>query len=123
MADKYNGLVHDRSWRAAYSADEAAELLLADVSAGTLPRDETRAILEATGQQTKKAVSVYPDGLTKREAEVLTLLARGMATKEIAGKLFIADKTADNHIQNIYKKIGKTSRAAAAVYALEHGLL
>ncbi len=49
-------------------------------------------------------------------------LAQGLLTKQIAAKLGIAHKTADIHIQNLYKKIGATSRTAAAMYAVEHGI-
>jgi len=63
-----------------------------------------------------------PRGLTEREAEVIGLLARGAQTKQIAGALGISVKTADRHIQNAYAKIGVSTRAAAAVFAMEHGL-
>ena len=61
--------------------------------------------------------------LTPREIEVLRLIAGGHTAKEAARKLEIAPKTADNHIQNLYSKIGVTTRAAAALYALERGLV
>ena len=63
-----------------------------------------------------------PAGLTEREAEVLGLLARGLQTKEVARALGISAKTADHHIQNAYAKIGVSTRAAAALFAMEHGL-
>ncbi len=62
-------------------------------------------------------------GLTPREIEVLRLIAAGHTAKEAARTLEIAPKTADNHIQNLYSKIGVTTRAAAALYALERGLV
>jgi DNA-binding CsgD family transcriptional regulator len=52
-------------------------------------------------------------GLTAREAEVLVLLARGLSNKQIAERLVITPKTAGNHVEHIYAKIGATSRAAA----------
>jgi DNA-binding CsgD family transcriptional regulator len=60
--------------------------------------------------------------LTRRELEVLRLIARGLATKDIAQALGISPKTADNHIQGVYAKIGVSTRAAAVLYAVEHGL-
>jgi DNA-binding NarL/FixJ family response regulator len=60
--------------------------------------------------------------LTEREAEVIGLLARGLQTKQVARGLGISAKTADRHIQNAYGKIGVSTRAAAAVFAMEHGL-
>lgn len=62
-------------------------------------------------------------GLTPREIEVLRLIAAGHTAKEAARRLEIAPKTADNHIQSLYSKIGVTTRAAAALYALERGLI
>ena len=61
--------------------------------------------------------------MTPREIEVLRLVARGLTLKEAAEELGISPKTADNHIQNIYSKIGVTTRAGAALFAVENGLL
>ncbi|MBN4069394.1 MAG: DNA-binding response regulator [Alkaliphilus sp.] len=55
--------------------------------------------------------------LTKREYEVLTLIAEGISNKEIAGKLFISEKTVKNHVSSIFKKIGVSDRTQAAIYA------
>jgi DNA-binding NarL/FixJ family response regulator len=62
-------------------------------------------------------------GLTPREVEILRLLARGLLNKEIARRLGITPKTVGNHIEHIYAKIGVSSRAAAGLFATEHGLL
>ena len=64
-----------------------------------------------------------PAGLTEREVEVLGLIARGLQTKQVARALGISIKTADRRIQNAYGKIGVSTRAAAAVFAIEHGLI
>jgi DNA-binding NarL/FixJ family response regulator len=61
--------------------------------------------------------------LTSREVEVLNLAARGLTTKEIAERLFISPKTADHHIQHTYTKIGVSTRAAAALWAMQHDLV
>jgi len=63
-----------------------------------------------------------PAGLSPREAEVLGLLARGLANKEIGARLFISVATVERHVANIYAKIGTRGRAAATAYALKHGL-
>jgi predicted ATPase/DNA-binding CsgD family transcriptional regulator len=60
-----------------------------------------------------------PGGLTAREAQVLGLIAEGATTRQISERLFISAKTADNHIQHIYIKLGVTNRAAATRWALE----
>ncbi len=64
-----------------------------------------------------------PAGLTHREAEVIGMLARGLQTKQVARGLGISVKTADRHIQNAYRKIGVSTRAAATLFAMEHGLV
>jgi DNA-binding CsgD family transcriptional regulator len=54
---------------------------------------------------------------------VLRLIARGASYKEVAVRLFISPKTAEHHVGHIYSKIGVSSRAAAALFAMEHNLL
>jgi DNA-binding NarL/FixJ family response regulator len=61
--------------------------------------------------------------LTSREVDVLRLLARGMSSKQIAERLVISPKTARNHIEHIYAKIGASSRATASLFAMQQGLL
>jgi DNA-binding NarL/FixJ family response regulator len=82
-----------------------------------------RAVLEAAGHRSRVSERVYPAGLTRREVEVLALLARGSQTKVIAARLAISAKTADHHIQSVYEKTGARGRAAAALYAVQQGLL
>jgi DNA-binding NarL/FixJ family response regulator len=53
---------------------------------------------------------------------VVALLARGLQTKQIAYALGISPKTADRHVQNAYTKIRVSTRAAAALFAMQHGL-
>jgi HD-GYP domain-containing protein (c-di-GMP phosphodiesterase class II)/DNA-binding CsgD family transcriptional regulator len=64
-----------------------------------------------------------PAGLSERECEVLGLLARGLATKQVARRLGISPKTCDHHIQRLYGKAGVSTRAGATLFALEHGLV
>ncbi len=64
-----------------------------------------------------------PDGLSKREAEILGLVARGLSNREIGGALFISEHTAANHIRSILQKTGCTNRTEAASYAHRHGLV
>jgi DNA-binding NarL/FixJ family response regulator len=64
-----------------------------------------------------------PAGLTQREVEVLRLLARGLSNKEIAELLVISPKTVANHVEHIYGKIEASTRAAAGLFAMRHGLL
>ncbi len=62
------------------------------------------------------------DKLTRREYEVITLIAEGLNNKEIAEKLFISEKTVKNHVSNIFKKINVSDRTQAAIYAFKHNI-
>jgi DNA-binding NarL/FixJ family response regulator len=62
-------------------------------------------------------------GLSRRELQVLRLLASGESNKEIATTLVLSERTVHRHVSNIYAKLGVSSRAAATAYAYEHGLL
>ncbi len=120
-ADAYHAKTEPRPHRAALSPPEAAELLGDEARDGRLDPDSVSAVLEAAGQQT--AAVGRPAGLTEREAQVVGLLARGRQTKQIGRDLGISTKTADHHIQNAYRKMGVSTRAAAALFAMEHGLV
>lgn len=62
-------------------------------------------------------------GLTAREIEVLRLVARGLSTKQVAQALGISRKTAANHTERVYAKIGVTNRALASLFAVRHGFV
>jgi DNA-binding NarL/FixJ family response regulator len=68
------------------------------------------------------AGGTLPDGLTAREAEVLTLLASGLSNAEIAGRLFLSNATVKTHINRIFAKTGARDRAQAVRYAYRHGM-
>ncbi len=61
--------------------------------------------------------------LTKRELQVLRLIARGLSNKEIAQQLIVSEHTVHRHVANIFTKLNLPSRAAAATYAAQHYLL
>jgi non-specific serine/threonine protein kinase len=63
-----------------------------------------------------------PDLLSHREREVVALLARGYTNRQIAQELIISARTADGHVAHIFAKLGLSTRAQAAVWAVEHGL-
>jgi HD-GYP domain-containing protein (c-di-GMP phosphodiesterase class II) len=112
-----------RPHRQASSDAAAAAKLRAAARDGGLCPHAAEAVLACAGQPARRGAPERLAGLTPREIEVLRLIASGDTTKEVAGKLDIATKTADNHIQSLYSKIGVTTRAGAALYALERGLV
>lgn len=61
------------------------------------------------------------NGLTAREQEVLELIADGLSNRDIAGKMFISEKTVKTHVSNILSKLHLEDRTQAAIYALKHG--
>ncbi len=75
---------------------------------------------EAGGQA--KPPATLPDDLTPREAEVLSLIARGLSNREIAAELFVSEATVKTHINHVFSKIDARDRAQAVHYAYTHGL-
>lgn len=122
-ADVYEALTHERPHRAACSEEEAARLLRNETKAGKFEGEAVEAVLAVAGHPTVPVLRAWPAQLSDREVEVLRLLARGSSTRAIAATLVISPKTADHHIQHIYNKIGVSTRASAALFAMEHNLL
>jgi len=123
----YVGLTTERADRPAFTdADAATELRRLDAE-GVLEPRATRAVLVAAGHGEPAAGTrrrpENPGGLSHREVDVLRLAARGLTIREIGDRLVIAPKTADRHIQNIYNKIGVSTRAAAALWAMQHDVV
>jgi HD-GYP domain-containing protein (c-di-GMP phosphodiesterase class II) len=118
--DAYHAMTEPRPHRDALPADRAADLLGEEARAGRLDGDSVTAVLEAAGHRPLHIAR--PAGLTDREAQVIGLVARSLQTKQIARALGISAKTADRHIQNAYAKIGISTRAAATLFAMQHGL-
>jgi HD-GYP domain-containing protein (c-di-GMP phosphodiesterase class II) len=123
VADAYEALTQDRAHRPARSPEAAAEAVTADIGRGRLDPEVARAVVEAAGQRAPRTRTAWPAGLSDREVEVLRLVARGRSNRAIAQELVISPRTAEHHVQHIYGKIGASTRAAAAMFAMEHGLL
>jgi DNA-binding NarL/FixJ family response regulator len=114
-------MTEPRPYREALSPQRAAEVLGDEARAGKLDPDMVGAVLETAGHHVPRAAR--PAGLTEREVQVVCLLARGLQTKQVARRLGISPKTADRHVQNAYAKMGVSTRAAAALFAMQQGLL
>jgi DNA-binding NarL/FixJ family response regulator len=72
---------------------------------------------------TRRASPDAPSGLTPRELQVLRLVAAGKSNKAIAAELVLSEHTVARHLQNIFAKLGVSSRTAAGAFAFEHDLL
>lgn len=134
LAEALAGFTHlDARYEAA-----RAQILLAlayrevgDLATGELELAAARATLEEIGAD-PDVVRVYelrgtsatagPGGLTQRELEVLRLVAEGKTNDEIASALVVSKHTVRRHVQNIFAKLGVTSRSAATAYACRHDL-
>jgi HD-GYP domain-containing protein (c-di-GMP phosphodiesterase class II) len=120
-ADVLHASVERRPHRPPHSPQEAVRVLAAEVEAHHLDPDAAAAVIEAAGQRPPRLAR--PADLSEREAQVLRMVAAGMQTKQVARSLGISVKTADRHVQNVYGKIGVSTRPAATLFAMEHGLL
>lgn len=130
-----------RTWqelRAPYQSAQVRVLIglacrrLADHETARLHLDAARSTFVQLGAVTelrrldRLLVQAAPEAaglLTRRELEVLGEIASGSTNREIAGKLFISEKTVARHVSNILTKLGLASRSAATAYAYEHELV
>jgi DNA-binding CsgD family transcriptional regulator len=126
-AEIYVGMTRERADRPAFSAEDAATELRRLASGGVLEPRAIRAILVAAGHGEPTAPvrrrPQNPGGLSRREVNVLQLAAKGLTTRQIAERLYISAKTADHHIQHVYVKIGVSTRAAAALWAMQNAVV
>jgi HD-GYP domain-containing protein (c-di-GMP phosphodiesterase class II) len=121
-ADVFHALTEARAHRPAKTIDEASAVLSSLAREGRLCPDAVSAVLAGPGHASARKV-VRPSRLTDREVDVLRLVARGLTNKEIAARLGISAKTAGNHLQHVFEKIGVTTRAGATMFAMSAGLL
>ena len=123
----YIGLTTERADRPPFTDADAAVELHRLETVGALEARATRAVLLAAGHgepaaRTRRRAD-SPGGLSRRELDVLGLAAKGLTTRQIAERLVISPKTADHHIQHIYAKIDVSTRAAAALWAIQHDVV
>jgi HD-GYP domain-containing protein (c-di-GMP phosphodiesterase class II) len=122
-ADAYQAMTESRAHRPALSPAQAADELVRDARAGRLDGEVVDAVLAAAGQSAGRRAREWPAGLTDREVDVLRLVARGLSNREAAGRLGLSPKTVGHHVQHVYTKAGVSTRAGAALFAMQHGLL
>jgi DNA-binding NarL/FixJ family response regulator len=127
-----------RSWRELEVPHQAARVRvligiacreLGDDASAELEFEAARSMLEELGARpdlerlARIAGSPRPGGLSRRESEVLTLVAAGKTNRAIATELFISEKTVARHVSNIFAKLSLSSRAEATGFAYKHGLV
>lgn len=122
-ADAYQAMTAARPHRPPFSSDDAARELRREASGGRFGATVVDAVLEAAGHAADARPRRHPAGLTDREVEVLRLIARGRSNRQVAAELVISAKTVGAHIEHIYAKAGVSTRAGAALFAMEHELL
>jgi HD-GYP domain-containing protein (c-di-GMP phosphodiesterase class II) len=122
-ADVFDAIRSDRPHRPGRGMDEALVVLREEAESGRLDTRAVAHVAAAAGGEIETPRRSNPDGLTDREMEVLACISTGLTNRIVGEKLFISTKTVGRHVENIYTKIGVSTRAGAAIYAMEHGLL
>src|SRR4029079_6774500 len=128
-ADMYQAMRETRPHRRSIAREEIAATLEKEAESGRLDREAVRAVLETAGHRVARGRArgagngPYPGGLTDREVEVLRLVSRGLTNKEAARKLKVSARSVGQHLAHAYEKIGVTTRAGAAMFAMKNGIV
>jgi HD-GYP domain-containing protein (c-di-GMP phosphodiesterase class II)/DNA-binding CsgD family transcriptional regulator len=117
----YRSATEPRPYRAALEPADAVARLERRAADGRLDPESVAAIAATVGATTSRPP--IPAGLTPREAEILTFVARGRSNREIAASLSISEKTVRNHVERTYAKIGVANRVGASLFAIDHGFV
>jgi predicted ATPase/DNA-binding CsgD family transcriptional regulator len=103
--------------------DEGRSMSFEQVMAAKSSTIATSPAFSPSTSSTAKSRPTFPDGLSAREVEVLSLVAQGLSNAEIAEQLVISLLTVKAHMRSLYNKLGLSSRSAATRYAIEHQLV
>lgn len=122
-ADVYHAMIEKRPHRAALAPEVAAKELEGMAASGLLDREGVSAVCRAAGHRPSAVRVAWPAGLTDREVQVLRLIATGSSKKDAARALSISPATAHTHVVHIYEKLGVSTRAGAALFAMENDLI
>ncbi len=122
-ANAWCALTETRPHRPQLTEAEAATALSAQAKEGLFDRKSVDAVLTSAGQKGTRTRRAAAIALSEREIEVLGHVAREQTNPSIAAILDISPKTVERHVTHIYDKLGISTRAGAAIYALENGLL
>jgi HD-GYP domain-containing protein (c-di-GMP phosphodiesterase class II) len=127
VADYFDELSHEQPGRPALDIEEAMTAMRQAAGAHLAPDvvQELEYELSGEGQPRRPRARQqgWPAGLTDREVEVLSLIAKGLNRREAAKALFVSEGTVRSHLEHIYSKIGVSNRSGATLFALEHNLL
>lgn len=122
-ADAYHAMTEMRPHRRPLTPEAAAQELTKEVTAGHLDRDAVNGVLSAAGQRTQVARREWPAELTDREVDVIRLAVRGRTNRQMASELFVSEDTIKTHMRHVYEKVGFSSRAGLALFAMENDLV
>lgn len=122
-ADVYDELTSPAVGAMRRDPTDAAEELGRLAASGALRIDDVKAVLEAVQVASPLVEVERPAGLTEREVDVLTLMAKGDTNRQIAVSLGISPKTVGTHVEHIYSKLAVKTRAGATLFAVQNGLV
>jgi len=129
VADRFDELTHAAPGHPAFDPRTALQQLRVEAGSNLCPQalgalDDTLALGgPAAAAQRRQPPRQWPAGLTDREVEILRLLARGASRRQVAQQLVLSEHTVRHHLEHIYNKVGVSTRVAATLFAVEHGLL
>ena len=106
-----------------YGSLREVSRLIAEVDASLVDRRTSDRANRVISPSVAAGGGQPPLPLTRRELEVLGLLAQGLSNREIAGVMWLSDRTVERHITSVYRKIGVVRRSEATAFALRHGVV